>query len=40
MQDADCVFDVVRDTTAEEVNRLLKEASETAPLKVEQESRA
>ncbi|EKX38285.1 hypothetical protein GUITHDRAFT_158520 [Guillardia theta CCMP2712] len=29
----DCVFDVARDTTVEEVNRLLKEASETAPLK-------
>jgi glyceraldehyde 3-phosphate dehydrogenase len=29
----DCVFQVRRDTTAEEVNALLKAASETAPLK-------
>jgi glyceraldehyde 3-phosphate dehydrogenase len=29
----DCVFQVKRDTTAEEVNALLKAASETAPLK-------
>jgi glyceraldehyde 3-phosphate dehydrogenase len=29
----DCVFQVKRDTTAEEVNTLLKAASETAPLK-------
>ena len=29
----DCVFQVQRDTTAEEVNALLKAASETAPLK-------
>jgi glyceraldehyde 3-phosphate dehydrogenase len=29
----DCVFQVKRDTTAEEVNALLKVASETAPLK-------